>query len=239
MSPFAASDVIEEDGGFGAGFGERTRCATLQRQRMQQQQPQQSNNQLHHHHQLLNRPQQQQQQHQDRFMTLGVNGGSHQNFRAMHNDYDSLSRIKNNLTSLVSAPDLRRISGTFIDEYLFIPEPRGDVRGADPAAETGLHHPAARLPLFGHHAALHLRRRRRGRRPALHVLVLLLRRPVGHLRADREAAAAALPPRRAARHGGPGLGPARVGRRRLPLQLHEHLLRLLDFLCDDDQVRNP
>ena len=38
-------------------------------------------------------------------MTLGVNGGSHQNFRAMHNDYDSLSRIKNNLTSLVSESD--------------------------------------------------------------------------------------------------------------------------------------
>ena len=42
-------------------------------------------------------------------MTLGVNGvnggGSHQNFRAMHNDYDSLSRIKNNITSLVRSSD--------------------------------------------------------------------------------------------------------------------------------------
>ena len=91
MSPHA--DVVEEDGGFGAGFGERTRCATLQRQRMQHQ-----NNQEHHY------PRPQQQAHNgDRFMTLGVGGGSHQNFRAMHSDYDSLSRIKNNITSLVSA----------------------------------------------------------------------------------------------------------------------------------------
>ena len=106
MSPFAASDVVEEDGGFGAGFvGERTRCATLQRQRMQQQQQQQNqSHHLHHHVHHQHRPQQQ-FHNGDRFMTLGVNGGSHQNFRAMHNDYDSLSRIKNNITSLVSTSD--------------------------------------------------------------------------------------------------------------------------------------
>ena len=92
ISLFAASDIIEEDGGFGSGFGERTRCATLQRQRMQQ------NNQNNQH---FHRPQP--VHNGDRFMTLGVGGGSHQNFRAMHNDYDSLSRIKNNITSLVSS----------------------------------------------------------------------------------------------------------------------------------------
>ena len=47
ISRLAASDIAEEDGGFGLGFGERTRCATLQRQRMQQ----------HHHHQNNQRPQ--------------------------------------------------------------------------------------------------------------------------------------------------------------------------------------
>ena len=105
MSPLA--DVVEEDGGFGAGFGERTRCATLQRQRMQHQ-----NNQEQHHY-----PRPQQQAHNgDRFMTLGVGGGSHQNFRAMHNDYDSLSRIKNNITSLVSASKMSDQAST--DRFL-------------------------------------------------------------------------------------------------------------------------